>query len=215
MGKRINPARFTVGTHNLHDEAGEPSLFADLIVFTEAIPAKIAALVKGTPFRMLVCRQQPDLVVVYDSRIFRRQFGKLLRYVKYVDGWAHVTPNRGTFTVPLVVKAVRRRARVNAEHRINAAFDPFIRGEAVFRAAKWREHTDGTLDIMRRQDEAGLLVISAGDDNTPHGVRAYPGYCEAGAHFDRIGSNAVLRSVKVGPKRGSDHNELSAVVVAA
>lgn len=202
---------FTVGEANLHDAAGTPTYFASLIVFTEAIPDRIRATLP-MHYKMLTCLPQPDLVVVYDSRIFRRDRLHRIRYVKYVDGWAKVTPNRGTFTVPLVHRASKRKIRVNAEHRINAAFHPFIRGEAEFRAAAWLKHTHATLATMRRQDKAGLLVVSAGDDNTPHGVHAYPGWNEAGEHFDRIGSNAELSDLKVLSKEGSDHNRIRATV---
>jgi len=204
--------KFTVGTHNLHDAAGKPTIFADLQVFTEAVPAKIRARLRGTPFRMAVCHQQRDLVVVWDRRVFRRQRLVRLRYAKYVDGWAKVTPNRGTFTVPLIHRKTGRKIRVNAEHRINAAFKPFIRGEASFRANKWSAHTKGTLGIMRRQDKAGHLVLSAGDDNTPRGVHAYPGWNEAGDHFDRIGSNARLSHADELSREGSDHPRIRATL---
>lgn len=202
--------KFTVGTHNLHDSTGTPTLFASLIVFTEAIPAKIAKAIEGTRYRMVVCSRQPDLVVVYNSRVFRRDRLARLRYAKYVDGWSGVTPNRGTFTVPLIHRRTRRKIRVNAEHRINAAFHPFIRGEAVFRAAAWLKHTQATLATMRRQDKAGMLTVSAGDPNTPHGIRAYPGFNEVGQHFDRIGSNAELDGLEVLSKVGSDHARIRA-----
>ena len=204
--------RFTAGTHNLHDQAGRPTLFADLIFFTEAIPAKIAQAIKGTPYRMLVCLPQPDLVLVYDSRVFRRQRLRRTRYVKYVDGMPKVTPNRGTFTVPLIHRATRRKVRANLEHRINAAFAPWIRGEPVFRAANWKTHTKGTLETMARQDHASLLVVSAGDVNTPRGVRGYPRWNEVGEHFDRIGSNAELDGLVVLSREGSDHSRIRATV---
>lgn len=202
--------KFTVGAHNLHDETGTPTFFADVQVFTEAIPARIRAALPKT-HRMVVCKRQPDLVVVYDRRIFRRQL-RPLRYAKYVDGWAGVTPNRGTFTVPLIHRATKRKVRVNAEHRINAAFPPYVRGEPDFRREHWHEHTAGTLKIMERQDAKGFLVVSAGDDNTPNGVRAYPGWDETGEHFDRIGSNARLSGLDVLSRVGSDHPRIRATV---
>jgi hypothetical protein len=205
-------ACFTIGAHNLHDEKGTPTLFADVIVFTEAIPDKIARVIQGTTYRMAICLPQPDLVVVYNTNTIRRDRLHRPRYAKYVDGWALVTPNRGTFTVPLIHRATKRRIRLNAEHRINAAFAPFVRGEPTFRAAKWKSHTAGTLATMHRQDAAGLLVVSAGDDNTPYGVRAYPGFHEVGEHFDRIGSNAELSHLQVLSREGSDHSRIRAVV---
>lgn len=206
--------RFTIGTHNLHGEAGVVTLFAALIVFTEAIPARIRAKIQAEAwdYRMAVCRRQPDLTVVYRRSVFKRDPLRRRHYRKYVDGVAKVTPNRGTFSLPLIHRATGRRVWVNAEHRINAAFPPFIRGEGAFREAAWHRHTEGTLRMMRRQAERGHLVVAAGDTNTPHGVRAYPGYSEAGEHFDRIGSTARLSEAEVLSRAGSDHHRRRAVL---
>jgi hypothetical protein len=207
--------RFTLGTHNLFDERGTVTLFADLIVFTEAIPARVRAAVRGTPHRAVVCVRQPDLVVVYDNRVFKRDWLRPTRYRKYVDGWAKVTPNRGTFTVPLVHRATGRKVRVNAEHRINAAFPPYRRGEGPFRETAWRKHTGGTLGLMDDQNERGHLVITAGDVNTPRGVAGYPGYYELGHGYDRMGSNERLTGFESLTTMGSDHRRLRATVVLA
>jgi hypothetical protein len=208
----MGAVRFTCGVHNLHDYTGTPTLFADLIAFCEAIPLRIAKVIHGTPYKMVMCNQQPDLVLVYDQRVFRQQLTRRQRYVKYVDGWAGVTPNRGTFLVPLIHRVTKRKVSAVIEHRINAAFPPFIRGEGEFRHKHWKLHTEGTLRIMARQDAKGYLVVSAGDDNTPNGVRAYPGWHETGEHFDRIGSNAELGGLEVLSKVGSDHPRIRAVV---
>ena len=212
--------RFTIGTHNLHDEAGEVSLFSDLIFFTEAVPERVAAVVKASrrPLRprsgygMAVCKAQPDLVIVWRRQQFRRDPLRRRRYRRYVDGRAKVTPNRGTFLVPLVFRATGRKVDALDEHRINAAFEPFIRGEAEFRAAAWQRHTAGTLATMRRLADRGHLVIAAGDCNTPHGVDAYPGFNESGEHFDRIGSTARLGVAEVLSPVGSDHHRRRAVL---
>jgi hypothetical protein len=208
-------ARFTVGTHNTHDEAGTVTLFADLIVFTEAIPARVRAACKGTSFRAVVCRAQPDLVVVFDNRVFRRDLLHPRRYRKFVDGQAKVTPNRGTFTIALVHRGTGRKVRVNAEHRINAAFPPFRRGEPDFRKRMWGTHTAGTLALMNHQKGRGHIVVSAGDVNTPHGVQGYPGFNELGSGYDRIASTEHLLGFDFLGNAGSDHPRIRAMVVEA
>lgn len=216
----MDPARpFTVGTHNLHDSAGTVTLFADVIVFTEAVPRRIRHKVRATlersiararGRRVMVCRGQRDLVVVFRRRRFTLA-GKP-SYAKYVDGVAKVTPNRGTYTVPLRIRGTDRVVFVNAEHRINAAFPSQPdRGEREFRSDAWRRHTGGTLHTMARQAKAAVTV-SAGDTNTPRNVRAYPQYNEAGHGYDRIGSSARLTDPQVLSRKGSDHHRLRATV---
>lgn len=211
--------RFTVACHNLHDHTGTVTLFADLIVFTEAIPERVQAAVKGTAFRASVCRRQRDLVVVWDNRIFRRDWLRPARYRKYVDGIAKVTPNRGTYTRPLVIRRKHRvkgrphKVDVNAEHRINAAFPSQTdRGERDFRKQMWERHTAGTLATMARQEDQGRLVIGAGDVNTPPNERGYNGFHEAGHGYDRIASNVPLTDFERLSPVGSDHNRIRAVV---
>jgi hypothetical protein len=204
--------RFTVGTHNLYDSRGTVTLFAALIVFTEAVPARVRAAIKDTPFKAVFCPRQPDLVVVYDSRVFKRDIRFPNRYRQYVGGWAKVTPNRGTLTATLIHRATGRKVRVNAEHRINAAFPPFRRGEPVFRATSWKQHTAATLNSMRRQAAQGRLTIGAGDVNTPPDVNGYPGFHEVGNGYDRIGCNNRLTDFERLSTAGSDHPRIRATV---
>lgn len=207
---------FTVGTHNVHDNAGEPTIFADVGVFTEAIAHRIrekTRQLRGFGYGVAVCRRQPDLVVVYRRKVFRRSLTNVRHYRKFVDGIAKVTPNRGTYSVPLVHKASGRLVWVNAEHRINAAFPPFVRGEGWFRETAWQRHATGTLEKMRRQMNRGAVVIGAGDVNTPRTEDGYPGFHEIGAGYDRIGASVPLTDVEHLTRKGSDHGRLKATAV--
>lgn len=197
---------FSVGTHNLHDDAGTPTLFADLLSFTEAIPELVREVLAGSRHVGVFCAEQPDLVVCFDRAVFRKA-GKTA-YRRYVDGVAKVTPNRGTFTVPLEHRDTGQLVTFNAEHRINAAFPPYVRGEAELRSDAWRRHTAGTLSSMVRQLKRGELPVSAGDTNTPREIAAYPGFAELGRGFDRIGSSSRLTDPTYLTRKGSDHPRL-------
>lgn len=173
---------FTFGTHNLHDEAGVPTFFADVVIYTEAIAPTIVALAKQKlahaqgrlcGYRVVVCREQPDLVIAFRRRLFKRRgpYG----YKRVVDGRSGVTPNRGTMALPLEHRASGDLFYVNAEHRINAAFAPWVRGEPAFRSAAWRRHTSYTCDLMDRQRDSDYVVLAGGDLNTPRDQAGYPG----------------------------------------
>lgn len=216
------PVRFTVGTHNLHDDAGTVTLFADLVMFTESAPPKIRAKVRAATsrsrarlagYKVFVCRRQRDLVIVAKRSQFKRDYRRRRQYRRYVEGVAKVTPHRGTFFVPLIHRESGRRIWAGVEHRINAAFPQLPdRGEREFRRLAWGRHTAGTLASMAHKATHGHLVVCGGDANTPHGVRAYPGYDEVGEHFDRIGSTAWLHTLEVLSRVGSDHHRRRAVL---
>ena len=215
----------TIGTHNLHDRDGIPTFFADVIGFTEAVPARIQARkaarwakarARLVGFLIVVCSHQRDLVMA-----LRRWHYKVTdtRYVPVHGGVAKVTPHRGTFVVETVRRVGKlRRAKGRREvfilsHRINAAFPPFIRGEATFRAEKWRDHTEVDESLARKYLAAGWVVHAMGDWNTPRGVDgmlALP--YEAGRGFDRIASSEPLRCVEVLDRKGSDHHRLRAMM---
>lgn len=211
----------TLGTHNLHDEAGTVTLFADALLFTEAIPRRIRARVARLAARargrvVVVCRAQPDLVVV----LRRRQVKVTGRtYSGVVHGWAGVTPHRGTFVVLTRWRGRRNRGRrpraYVIEHRINAAFPPYVRGEEEFRRHAWHQHTAVTVDIIRRLIDSGYDVDAGGDLNTPEDVDGYPGLRgveEAGQHFDRLASTDQVVDVRVLSRAGSDHPRLLATI---
>lgn len=173
---------FTFGTHNLHDEAGVPTFFADVLVFTEAIAPTIVAKAKQKAahaaarlagYAVVVCHEQPDLVIAYRRRLFKRRGP--LSYKRLVDGIPHVTPNRGTAWLALEHRATPQLFAVIAEHRINAAFPPYVRGEEQLRRDAWHRHTAYTCDLVARLRDSGYVALPAGDLNTPRYQAGYPG----------------------------------------
>lgn len=200
----------TLGTHNLHDTAGRPTFFADVLLFTEAVPELLREhLSKGYDLR--VCGQQRSLAIAYRTDVFEphRQ-----QYRMAHGGTEKVTPHRGTFGLHGEL-ASGRPLTLLVEHRINAAFVPFVRGEARLRADHWRTHTFLTLDWAAELKRAGDLVLAGGDTNTPHGFSAYRGALpEVGRGYDRLAGSPdidLIRPEYLG-KAGSDHPRLRATV---
>ena len=202
---------FSVGTHNLHDLAGIPTAFADLIGFTEAIPKAVKSKLLGRGYKVLTCWQQRDLVLAYDAKVFKKVW--TTRYKRVVNGRRRVTPNRGTWRIRLRVIATGELVDVFLEHRINAGFPPYVRGEATFRRQAWQRHTSVTLKWIHRSISKGRKVIAFGDLNTPHGVKGYRSVLgEVGSHFDRIGAHGFrLDSVLYMDRAGSDHLRLRCI----
>lgn len=217
---------FTFGTHNLHDEAGVPTFFADVVIFTEAIAPTIIAKAKQKAahakarlagYSIVVCHQQPDLVIAFRRRLFKRRGP--LSYQRKVDGVPKVTPNRGTAWLPLEHRVSGDLFAVEAEHRINAAFRPFIRGEAAFRRDAWHRHTAYSCDLANRLRDSGYVVLPGGDLNTPRHQAGYPGVRgvqELGEHFDRLAvtprwSWCIDRLTQLS-RKGSDHPRLRVTV---
>lgn len=201
--------QFSVATHNLHDQAGTPTAFADLIGFTEAIPRAVDAEMKKAGYRTVRCWRQLDLVIAYNPKVFRKV--GIARYKKVVDGVKKVTPDRGTFKVRFELLSTREKFACFLEHRINAAFPPYIRGEGMFRRGMWHKHTKVSLDWIQQTIDAGNSVIAFGDLNTPAYVRGYDGVLgvEIGDHYDRIGVDGFrLGKVEYLSKEGSDHPRL-------
>lgn len=208
--------RFTLGTHNLEDENGVPTFFADVIIYTEAIPKTIRARAKQrwahakarlAGYTIVVCREQRDLVVAFRRRLFKY---KANGYQRHVTGRPGVTPHRGTFVVYVQTREPRARPlAIIAEHRINAAFPPYVRGERAFRKAAWSRHTNATWDLIHRLMDSGYLVLGGGDVNTPQGVPGYPiGLKERGHYYDRLFANTSLGPATYKSRKGSDHPRL-------
>lgn len=212
----------TIGTHNLHDEDGVPSFFATVIGFTEAIAKTIrgrnrARLAKGKArlrgYTIRVCARQRDLVMALKRRHYKVTG---TRYVAVHKGEPEVTPHRGTF----VVETVRRKGRLRRAtgrrevfllaHRINAAFPPFKRGEALFRKARWTEHAGTDAELVDQYLADGWVVHLMGDLNTPRGVRGTNLPHEVGHGYDRLASSKPLRHVRYLSRMGSDHPRLRA-----
>jgi hypothetical protein len=175
---------FLLGTHNTLDAAARPTMFADLLLFTEAvITAADRERFRRAGFALLVVRQQPDLAIAYRRSLFAR--AGAIGYHHVVDGDPLVTPNRGTAWLPLTYRPTRDPFTAMWAHRINAAFPPYVRGEPEFRRRMWREHTAFDLDLIARRRRVST-VAAGGDANTPEGVDAYPGSAERGHRFDRL-----------------------------
>lgn len=193
----------TLGTHNTLDGRAPATDFADVLLFTEAIPVKVRAELADT-HEVYVCRFQKDLVIAISKRL---EQGKVRPHYRLVHpGLAKVTPHRGTFWLTLNLAGVP--TAVVVEHRINAAFPPFRRGERWFRPRMWRMHTRVTLRIIARHRRKHRQVLVGGDTNTPRGVKGYPGLHEVGDHFDRLASSRPLRDLVVMSRMGSDHPRL-------
>lgn len=222
----------SLGTHNLHDEAGRVTLFADAILFTEAIPTRVRdkvraassrARARASGRRVVVCRQQRDLVVVLRRRLWKVTgvtYTPVIGRGEKYEPQAGVTPHRGTFVVLTTWRGKRNKGRrpraFVVEHRINAAFPPYIRGEAQFRRDAWHAHAAATRELIRRLLDSGYEVDAGGDVNTPEDVDAYAGlarlYPEVGQHFDRLVSSDHLDMVAQLSREGSDHPRLRARV---
>lgn len=200
----------SLGTHNLHDEAGRVTLFADAMGYTEAIGVKIRQRVAlaRRGYAVRVCRRQRDLAFAARRRVWR-----ILRthYVPVHGGRAEVTPHRGTFVIETRRRATGRREVFLVPHRINAAFPPYVRGEAEFRSERWHEHRNVDEWLIHLYEGEGWVVHAMGDTNTPHDVVAFPALAwEIGRGFDRIASTIPLDHVEYLGDAGSDHPRLRA-----
>jgi hypothetical protein len=215
----VTSPSFTFGTHNLHDRAGVPTFYADVLIFTEAIAPTILAKARQraahaaarlSGYAVVVCREQPDLVIAYRRRLFKRA-GRY-SYQRLVDGIPGVTPNRGTLSLPLQHRRTGDLFYVNAEHRINAAFPPYIRGEATFRRMSWGLHTRFTCNLVTRQSQSGYTALSGGDLNVPPDRLGYPdipGAQELQRDLQRLAVTPAWRWSLSHPEhlslKGSDH----------
>lgn len=194
------------GAHNLHDEAGKPTAFADIIVFTEAIASKVRDVLIPKGYVVVVCQEQRDLVIAYNPDVFQPTHKP--RYKLIHGGVAGVTPHRGTFWLKGRMRG--KKAVIIAEHRINAAFPPFVRGEPRLRQSHWRKHTRFTVGLIKSFIKRGWIVLAGGDLNTIKRVKGYRGVLrEYGDHFDRVGVHGVgSKNLQVLSRSGSDHPRL-------
>jgi hypothetical protein len=201
----------TIGTHNLGDRRGTPTAFADVILFTEAIPDRIREVL-ADEYDVHVCRWQKDLVVATRKGVFAKRSE---RYLPAGPGVRKVTPHRGTYE--LVGRLEGVPCAILDEHRINAGFPPYRRGKGWFRSAMWKFHTGITLRRIRHHKRLGRLVLAGGDVNTPPNVDGYRGVLQevgrtVGHGYDRLASNRPLRAVRPLSRMGSDHPRLKARV---
>lgn len=208
------------GTHNLHDTAGVPTFFADAILFTEAIAPTIIAKVRArravltarlSGYTVRVCRSQRDLVVALRRKHYRVT---AVHYCPAHGGRAQVSPHRGTFVVEAIDRATGHRVVFIVEHRVNAAFEPWVRGERQWRRSMWVKHTKISEQLIQDYLADGWEVRAGGDLNAPKSVVGYHcelGLDERGTGLDRLASSSPLRNFEVLSRKGSDHPRLRAV----
>lgn len=196
---------FTLGTHNLLDGKAPATPFADVIFFTEA-PRRVRNESLDL-YRVYACKRQRDLAIAVGGDLAGDDFKE--HYKRAHWGAKKVSPHRGTFWLT----DDKAMVALVCEHRINAAFPPYKRGEHLFRRLAWWSHTRMTLRIVRRLIRKGYTVHAGGDLNTPRGVSGYDGVLnERGTHYDRLGSTRPLGPGKVLSRLGSDHWRIKAKV---
>lgn len=203
----------TFGTHNLHDAQGQPTPFADIVLFAEVAPEKLLSVfsrIRG--YELIVCKQQRDLAIAYKRKVFEPEEA----YYRLAHvGLTKVTPSRGTFA--LAGRLLGNAAVITNEHRINAAFPPYVRGEASLRKLCWETHTTSTIAWHREWFKQGRWILAGGDDNAPKDVSAYRGtLAEVGGGYDRLAATKTkglqLHSPKYLGRAGSDHPRLRATL---
>jgi hypothetical protein len=201
--------RVSIGTHNTLDGQGKEIGFADIILFTEAIPKQVRAGLEKT-HRVWVCRDQKDLAIAVHRRLKPRVVGQAYKLANL--GIPLVTPKRGTWRLTLDLLGVT--ISIIADHRINAAFPPFIRGEQVIRQRFWKRHTAITKRMIRWAKERGHAIVYGGDPNTPRHITAVGNTLnwEAGEGKDRLASNRPIEDFEQLAKAGSDHHRIRAYI---
>lgn len=199
----------SLGTHNTLDGAARGSRFADVVIYTEAIPDDLRQEI-GETYDLWVCKYQKDLVIAVRKGIPITNVKE--HYLLIHPGIAKVTPHRGIYWITFELNG--QKYVVMAEHRINAAFPPFKRGEAIYRPRMWKLHTAAAVRLIRRWKKRGRIVLAGGDLNTPHGVSGYKGELqEAGDGFDRLGAHGVkLYGTRHMSALHSDHLRLRASI---
>lgn len=197
----------SIGTHNTLDGAAPGTDFAAVVFYTEAIPRKIERELKDT-HDLYVCRWQKDLVIAMRKTLDVSSKVKMHYRLVHI-GIAKITPRRGTFWLTFDLDDIPHAAI--DEHRINAAFPPYKRGERWLRPRWWKKHTKISIRIIRRLKKRGRVVVAGGDLNTPRGVSGYKGELrEVGSGLDRLGATFRLVKVQVLSREGSDHYRLRA-----
>lgn len=194
----------TIATHNLLDGRAPATDFADIIFFTES-PRQVRTRALNE-HEVYACQRQRDLVIAVAKK-FGWSFQE--HYAQALFGIRKVSPHRGTYWLT----EDNAKIALLVEHRINAAFPPYKRGEELFRRLAWWSHTRLTLKIIRRLKKKGYTIYAGGDLNTPVGVSGYRGVLnEVGRKYDRLGSTKKLVNAKRLSRLGSDHFRLRADV---
>ena len=197
----------SLGTHNTLDGRAPGTAFADVIVFTEAIGHKLRKQLAKT-HEVFQCERQKDLCIAIVRRIASR-IENLKEHFRLIHpGIAKVTPHRGIYWLTFILDGVKHV--IFCEHRINAAFAPWKRGEKFFRSQAWKSHTRTITRKIKRWIKKGYAILGGGDTNTRRQDDAYPvkGY-ERGRVLDRLFAHGYrLGPTRVMSKMGSDHHRV-------
>lgn len=213
--QKARERRVSFGTWNTLDGKADESTFTkDIILFTEAMPAEVRREL-GKTHMIYVCADQKDLVLAVARRLGPRM--RFQEYRKAHGGIVKVTPKRGSWRTRIELTAIDRWLDGVWDHRINAAFPPFIRGERIIRSRFWKKNTSITKAMLREAKALAnefTLVAYAGDPNTPTNVTAVGNVLahEEGTGKDRIAANRKIEDFTVGPKNGSDHHRISGYI---
>lgn len=202
---------FSVGEHNLHDEGGKPTPFADVVFFCEAIPPTIRERIGlwRKRSRAIVCKRQKDLVLVLPLLDFKVE--QKLYFLAH-KGIAKVTPHRGTFVVLTRHRPTGRRVAFVLEHRINSWWKS-ERGEQRLRSTLWHRHTAMTLRVISHLKQENYTIFAGGDLNVPPDVQGYDGaLTEINDALDRLACSrdASLSNFQRLGSVGSDHHRIKA-----
>lgn len=206
-----------IGTHNLQDHDGRVTLFAGILLFTEAIPKTIRARLAHRWARirgyvLVVCEEQRDLCIVFRRTLFWPVGDPEYRRAHDGDPW--FTPHRGTFVVKGRLSDATRVALM-VEHRINGSFDPKAT-RLGDRVRLWERHQALTLGWIRELEADGWKVIAGGDLNTWPGHSGYGTTLrEVGGGLDRLAVSKSLGSlvdVEHLSRGGSNHKRLRATL---
>jgi hypothetical protein len=196
----------TIGTHNLLDGEAEAMPFAQVIMFTEAPPNIYSDPVNKT-HTLYRSRKQRDLVIAIRDNLVWSMNDVKLHYRLVHIGIIKVTPHRGIFWITFTYEG--KKYAIICEHRINAWFPPFKRGEAKLRNRWWHKHTHMSNKIQKRLLDKGYIIIAGGDPNAPEGVNAYPFLNETvEMHFDRVACSKPIYNSQELDKGGSDHHKV-------
>lgn len=215
MNKALKHIR-SLGTHNTLDGKAPGTAFADVIVFTEAIGSKLREQLAKT-HKLWQCDKQKDLCIAVRLSLVEHMTNIVEHYKFLVPGRKKVSPHRGVFWITFLLHNVKHV--IFCEHRINAAFPPYKRGERFWRPLMWKRHTRFIRNKIKRWIKKGCAILGGGDTNTPEGVVAWAKKGkrkwgqEVGRRLDRLFVYGyTFGAVRVMSPMGSDHHRLRAQV---
>lgn len=206
----------TFGLHNLYDEHGDPTAFADVIAWTEAIPRTVRQRLglqrpPAKDYRTYAPREIPGVALSWKDNIIEIQ-DKGFRIAHPGSSKTPKTPQRGTVWVDGVHILTRIPFRFIAGHRINNAFFQMDgkpdRGGNPERRRLWAHHQAMDAKLTGVAEAAHRVVVIGEDGNKPEG-EVFLGLAETQHGYDRIGwskdHRIRLQDVETLSREGSDH----------